>query len=80
MNIKFCVRLGKSATETYEKLKHVYVSGTLSRIQAIERLRRFKKGRESAKDDGSSRRLQAFRTTENIEKISAVYVKRGFKQ
>ncbi|GFW71354.1 DUF1758 domain-containing protein [Trichonephila clavipes] len=54
INIKFCVRLGKSATETYEMLKHVYNSDILSRTQAFEWHRCFRKGKESVEEDERS--------------------------
>ncbi|GFW12267.1 hypothetical protein TNCV_2489111 [Trichonephila clavipes] len=47
MNIKFCVRLGKSVMETYEMLKLVYDSDTLCLTQAFEWQRRFREDRES---------------------------------
>ena len=71
VNIKFCVCSGKSATETYEMLKHVYGSDTLSRTQAFEWHRRFREGRESVEDDERSGRPQTSRTAENIENVSA---------
>ncbi|GFX20489.1 uncharacterized protein TNCV_3488461 [Trichonephila clavipes] len=71
MNINFCVRLRKRATETYEIIKHVYGSDTFLGTQAFERHRRFREGRKSDKDDGRSGRPQISRTAENIEKVSA---------
>ncbi|KFM67584.1 hypothetical protein X975_10689, partial [Stegodyphus mimosarum] len=71
INIKFCVPLEKSATETFEMLKHVYRSETLSRMQAFECRRRFREGRESAEDDECCRHPVISRTNENIKKVSA---------
>ena len=36
VNVKFCVKLGKSATETYDLLKKVYGDECLSRTQVFE--------------------------------------------
>ncbi|GFV36967.1 hypothetical protein TNCV_4545551 [Trichonephila clavipes] len=36
MDINFCVRLGKSAMETYEVLNQVYGCDTVSRMEAFE--------------------------------------------
>jgi len=46
VNVKFCVKLGKSATETYDLLKKVYGDECLSRIQVFKRFKWFKEGRE----------------------------------
>lgn len=49
--IKFCVKLGKSATETFEMLKTAYREGALSRSRSFEWHKRFKMGRETTEDD-----------------------------
>ena len=36
VNVKFCVKLGKSATETYDLLKKVYGDECLSRTQVFK--------------------------------------------
>jgi hypothetical protein len=46
MNIKFCVKLGKTPTETYEMLQTVYSDGALSRSSVFEWFKRFEDGRE----------------------------------
>jgi len=46
VNLKFCVKLGKSATETYDLLKKVYGDECLSCTQVFEWFERFKEGRE----------------------------------
>ena len=51
VNVKFCVKLGKSATETYDLLKKVYDDECLSRTQVFEWFKRFKEGREEIGDD-----------------------------
>ena len=51
VNVKFCVKLGKSATETYCLLKNVYGDECLSRTQVFEWFKRFKEGREETGDD-----------------------------
>ena len=42
VNVKFCVKLGKSAKETYHLLKKVYSDECLSRTQVFEWFKRFK--------------------------------------
>ncbi|GFX25417.1 hypothetical protein TNCV_1424011 [Trichonephila clavipes] len=61
MNIKFCVRLGKTVTMCTVVIRY---------REHNEWHRHFKEGRESVEDDGRSGRPQTCRTSENIEKIS----------
>ncbi|GFT48211.1 hypothetical protein TNCV_4022971 [Trichonephila clavipes] len=75
MNIRFCARLLKSATEAYETLKHVYGSNTLSRTQAFEWHRRFIIGRESVEDDESFVYPQTSHTAKNVENVFAAVLK-----
>ena len=51
VNVKFCVKLGKSTTETYDLLKKVYGDECLSRTQVFEWFKRFKERREEIGDD-----------------------------
>ena len=51
VNVKFCVKLGKSGTETYDLLKQVYGDECLSSAQVLEWFKRFKEGREEIGDD-----------------------------
>jgi len=46
VNVKFCVKLGKFTTETYNLLKKVYGDECLSHTQVFKWFKRFKKGRE----------------------------------
>ncbi|GFY25323.1 hypothetical protein TNCV_2484431 [Trichonephila clavipes] len=64
MNIKFCVRLLKSATENFNILKYVDGCDTLLRTQAFEWHRRFGEGKESVEDDTRSGRPQTSRIAE----------------
>ena len=54
VNVKFCVKLGNSATETYDLLKRVYGDECLSRTQVFEWFKRFKEGSEEIGDDQRS--------------------------
>jgi len=47
--IKFCVKLGESATMTYEKLQRVYGEHPLSRAQVFRWNKSFLEGREQVK-------------------------------
>jgi hypothetical protein len=67
--IKYCVKLGKSATETLEMLREAFGEYSLSRTAVFECHSRFKAGRVSVEDDKRSGRLSTSKTTENVEKI-----------
>ena len=70
--VKFCVKLGKSATETYLLLKKVYGDECLSRTQVFEWFKRFKDGREEIGDDQSPGLPSTSKTEGNIAKIGEI--------
>ena len=49
--IKFCVKLGQSATVTYEKLQRAYGEHSLSRAQVFRWHKFFLEGREQVEDE-----------------------------
>jgi hypothetical protein len=49
VNIKFLVKLKKSATETFQLLTEAYGEDCISRARAFEWHKRFSEGRESVK-------------------------------
>ena len=49
--IKFCVKLGESATVTYEKLQRSYGEHSLSRAQVFRWHKSFLEGREKVEDE-----------------------------
>jgi len=51
VNVKFCVKCGKSTTEMYDLLKKVYGDECLSHTQVFEWFKRFKERREEIGDD-----------------------------
>jgi hypothetical protein len=67
--IKFCVKLGKSATETLEMLHEAFGEHSLSRIAIFEWHSRFAGGQVSVEDDKPSGQPSTSKMTENIEKI-----------
>lgn len=68
-NIKFCVKLGKSATETLTMLRQVYSDEAMSRSQIFDWHSRFQHGRISLDDDERSGRPSTSIIPENVEKI-----------
>lgn len=71
-NIKFCYKLGKTPTETYEMLKFVYGNGTMSRSRVFEWYSRFREGREDPFDNDRSGRPSTSRNDENRERIKEI--------
>jgi hypothetical protein len=64
VNIKFCVKLGKTPTETYEILQTVYGDEALSRSS-----KRFKDGREDLQDDPRRGRTPTSRNADTIANV-----------
>ena len=54
--IKVCVKLNKSATETFASLTEAYGDATLSRTMVFKWHKAFKEGRENAEDNPRSGR------------------------
>jgi hypothetical protein len=67
--IKFCVKLGKSTTETLGMLHEAFGEHSLRWTAVFERQSRFKAGQVSAEDDKCSGRQSTSKMTENVEKI-----------
>ena len=72
MNVKFCVKLGKSAAETYDLLKKVYGDEYLCRTQVFEWFKRFKEEREEIGDDQCPGRPSTSKTDANIKKVGKI--------
>ena len=49
--IKFCFKLGKNVTETYGRLQAAFGASCINRASVFEWHKRFKKRRESVRDD-----------------------------
>ena len=69
MNIKFCYKLGKTATETYEMLVQVYGTEAMTRKCVYDWLKRFCDGKETTEDEPRSGRLSTSRTPDMIERV-----------
>jgi transposase len=72
VNVKFCVKLGKSATETYDLLKKVYGDECVSSTQVFEWFKRFKGAREVTRDNQRPGHPSTSKTDANIEKVSEI--------
>ena len=67
--IKFCLKLGKNATEMYGMLQTVFQPFCRNRAWVFEWHKRFKRGRESAMDDERCGMSKEVRTPELIGQI-----------
>ena len=64
--IKLCFKLGKNATEMYGMLQTAFRPSCMNRASGFEWHKRFKKGRESARDDERCKRSKEVSTPELI--------------
>ncbi|XP_069670081.1 protein GVQW3-like isoform X7 [Periplaneta americana] len=69
INIKFCYKLGKTATETHGMLVQVYGREAVSRKCVYEWFKRFREGKETIEDEPRSGRPSTSRTPEMIAKV-----------
>jgi len=73
--IKFCVKLNKSATETFASLTQAYGDATLSRTMVFKWHKALKEGREIVEDDPRSGRQISSTNDQNVEVVQAVMAK-----
>ncbi|GBO45484.1 Putative uncharacterized protein FLJ37770 [Araneus ventricosus] len=66
VNIKFCFKLGKTATKTHEMLVKVYGVDAVSKKCVFEGFKRFRDGKEDVKDEPRSGRPPINTTPDNI--------------
>ena len=71
-NVKFLVKLGKTALETYDLLRIVYGDDCLSCTQVFEWFKKFKEGREVIEDDPQPGRPRTLKTDGNVKKIRGI--------
>jgi len=67
--IKFCFKLGKTATECYEMLKRAFREQAMGCSQTFQLFSQFKAGRTSIDDDEHSGRPVSNSTPEMTEKV-----------
>ena len=66
--IKFCFKLGKKVTETYEMLQTAFRPSCMKQASVFEWYKRFKEGRESVRDDERCGRSKEVNTPELTHK------------
>jgi len=67
--IKFCVKLNKSATETFASLTKAYGDATLSRTMVFKWHKTFKEGQENVEDNPRSGRPIMSTNDQNVEVV-----------
>ena len=70
--MKFCVKLGKFATEMYDLLKKVYGDECLSCTEVFKWFKSFKEGREEIGEGQRPGRPSTSKTDANIEKVGEI--------
>jgi hypothetical protein len=69
---KFCVKIGETGIETFNKLKQAYVEHVLSRSQVFKWCKAFSEGRESIVYEPHSGRPSTSKTDNNVVKVRAL--------
>jgi [histone H3]-lysine36 N-dimethyltransferase SETMAR len=70
--IKFCVKLKKTATQTYEMIKEAYGDAAASRSTVFEWHKLFREGRDLVEDDHRVGRPSTSRTDDSVAKVKAL--------
>ena len=70
--IKFCVKLGVSATVTYERLQRAYGEHSLSRAQVFRWHKSFLEGREQVEEEPCAGRTSTSQTDDNVEIVRSL--------
>jgi len=69
--IKFCVRLGKTGSETFEMLKQAFGDLCMHRSRTFEWFGRFKNGRTLTANDDRSGQSSTATTPSKVEQVRA---------
>jgi len=69
---KFCVKLGESATVTYEKLQRAYGKHFLFTARVFRWHKSFLEGREQAEDEPRVGRPSTSKTEDNVERVRSL--------
>ena len=70
--IKFCVKLGESATATYENLQRAYGEHSLSRAQVFRWHKSFLEGQEQVEEEPRAGRTSISKTNDNVERVRSL--------
>jgi hypothetical protein len=70
--MKFCVKIGKSASETLALLTVAYGEYTMKKSSVFEWHRQFKAGQEDVQDDLRSGQPKMQRTDESVDRVQTL--------
>jgi len=70
--IKFCVKLGESATVIYEKLQRANGEHSLSRAQVFRWHKSFLEGRQQVEEEPRVERTSTSKTDDNVERVRSL--------
>jgi len=70
--IKFCLKLGESATVTYEKLQRAYGEHSLSSAQVCRWHKFFLEGRAQVEDEPRVGRPSTSKTEDNLDRVRSL--------
>ena len=70
--VKFCVKLGESATVTYGKLQRDYGEHSLSKAQVFRWHKSFLEGREQVEDEPHAGRPSTSKADDNVERVRSL--------
>ena len=71
-SINFCVKLGETGIDTFNKLKQAYGENAFSRSQVFKSYKAFSEGRESIKNETGSGRTSTSKTDNNVQIVRAL--------
>jgi hypothetical protein len=71
-NVKFCQKLGRSASETFQMIKQAYSKEALGRSVVFKWHRCFAQGRDSLEDDEHTVRPRMVRTELKIQEVATL--------
>ena len=70
--VKFCFKLGKTCTETFQTLQQAYGEDCLCHMQCHEWYQHFKSGRTSVENDPKSGQPSTSMDNDHVEKVLAM--------
>ena len=70
--IIFCVKLGRSAAGTYEKLQRAYGEYSPSRVQVFRWHKSFLEGQEQVEDEPRAGRPSTSKTDDSVERVRSL--------
>jgi hypothetical protein len=70
--IKFCQKLGKSASKMFQMIEQVYGEEALGRSAVLKWYKRFAQGRDSLEDDGHTGWPRTVRTELKIQEVATL--------